>query len=270
MAGNTSIEDEGSKKADKPIVGSVVHAMRILTYLSEAPGPMRLKDIARDLKINPSSCLNILRTLALSDFVSANASTKGYAVGLAVAELARGALSKDQRLAHARPLLEAIATRFEISAMLWRRKGEEHMILLALAIGGRGWRIQADVGSVSHLLNGSMGRAMLPHVGYSESDLRKRISGLKWDVPVDLDTYAAQARLAVERGWSSDEGFYDRSMASISVPILEPDGSCESVLTAAMFMGQFDAAKSAVIAAELRDAAQSLARYSIEPNRSSQ
>lgn len=143
------------------------------------------------------------------------------------------------------------------------------MILLALAIGGRGWRIQADVGSVSSLLSGSMGRVMAMRVGLSESELRKRFLALKWDIPIDFETYQEQAKLASERGWSTDEGYYNRSMASVSVPIIESDGSCESVLTAAMFIGQFDAAQHTIIAAELQAIAETLTNFSFKPNPSS-
>ncbi len=252
-------------RRDGPVVGSVESAVRILNYLGQSPHPMRLRDIARDLSLNPSSCLNILRTLARDDVVHADPATKTYGLGMALVGLAGTALGRDLRVIAARRRLEEIATRHHVSAMLWRRSGEAEMLLLALATGGAGWRVQVEVGSRAPLLQGSMGRVMANHVLWERGELKRSFAQLRWDIPFDFAEYQKQIAIAKERGWSVDDRHYNRSMVGICVPIIESDSSCQSVLTVAMLANSHTAADQTAIIDDLRDAAAALAMESFGP-----
>jgi DNA-binding IclR family transcriptional regulator len=246
-------------------VGSVASALKILNLLAESPRSLRLKDIAGPLGLNPSTCLNILRTLVRAGVVHADPMTKTYGPGLALAALARAALARDARLAAARPRLEAVARRHALTAMLWRRSGTDDMVLLSIASGDAAWRVQVEAGSRSPLLQGAMGRVMAIRSGLTRKQLLQRFERLSWDRPLTFDDFMAQAELARDRGWAADEGWFHRSMTSLCVPIVEADGGCDSVLTTAMFFGQHDAAHTAVIAGELRSAAEALAAEPFGP-----
>ena len=246
-------------------VGSVASALRILNLLAEAPRSLRLKDVAGPLGLNPSTCLNILRTLVAAGVAHHDPQTKTYGPGLGLASLARAALARDQRLAAARPLIEQIARRHGLTVMLWRRGGPDEMLLLAMASGDDAWRVQVGAGSRVHLLQGSMGRIMAAWGGFSDAELADRFEGLKWDRPLAFPEFLEQAAEAKARGWAVDEGYFHRSMTSLSAPIIEPDGACTSVLSAAMFSGQHDAAAKAVIARELIQTAQTLAAEPFGP-----
>ncbi|MDG7115625.1 helix-turn-helix domain-containing protein, partial [Streptococcus pneumoniae] len=89
-------------------VGAVAHAIRILRHLAGATAPLGVAAVARGTGISPSTCFNILRTLARARFVAFNDSDKTYSLGLAVAELAAGLIG----VSHAeliRPELERLA-----------------------------------------------------------------------------------------------------------------------------------------------------------------
>lgn len=236
-------------------VGSVASAMRILDLLAESPSALRLKDIAGPLGINTSTCLNILRTLAASGMVAHDVPNKTYGPGLGLVSLARSALSRNERVRIGEPLLRDVARRYGVTAMLWQRTGRDKMILLAVATGEDAWRIQVQVGSRAPILQGSMGRLMITRANLSPEEQRAGFDALKWDRAISFDTFMEQARQARERGWASDEGYFNRSMISISAPVVDRAGNCDAVITAAMFAGQHDEQSRTLIASEIMRAA---------------
>lgn len=232
-------------------VGSVASAMRILDLLAESSSALRLKDIAGPLGINTSTCLNILRTLTSSGMVAHDASTKTYAPGLGLVALARSALSRNERVRIGEPLLLDIARRYAVTAMLWQRASRDKMILLAVATGEDAWKIQVQVGSRAPILQGSMGRLMITRAGLSPEEQQAGFEALNWERAISFDTFMEQADQARQRGWSSDEGYFNRSMISLSAPVIDRAGKCDAVITAAMFAGQHDEVSRARIANEI-------------------
>lgn len=224
------MSDAGPKNAP---VGAVHSALRILRYLAQTPEPKRLRDISGDLALNPSTCLNILRTLVAHDVVHHDARAKLYSPGLGLVGLARTALGRDTRVEEAVPLLRKIASDHAVSAMLWRRMGDNEMVLLVLETADNGWRVQTEVGSISALLQGAMGRVMAQEASLDETELQRRFMNLSWDRPPTFTEFLKEAKLAGERGWSVDCGNYNASMTSFCVAIREFDGSCRSVITSA-------------------------------------
>lgn len=256
-----NIDDDPERRMDERDegpgpVGSVASAFRILDHLAESPRPLRLKDIAGALGLNTSTCLNILRTMAHAGVVHNDRNAKTYAPGLGLASLARAALSRDARLTAARPLMETFARKHGLTVMLWRRLALKEMVLLHVASGDDAWQVQVQVGSRAPLLQGSMGRLMATQTELTPPELRNMFETLKWDQPISFDEFMAQAEAALRRGWAADEGNFHRSMASISVPILEEDGGVTSLLSAAMFAGQYQAESSAGIVEDLRTIAE--------------
>ena len=81
-------ENAGPKSAK--IVGSARNATRILQWLSRQERPVRLAEVSGTLAINPSTCLNILHTLAEDGFVVVR--DKSYALGPETVNLAYRAL----------------------------------------------------------------------------------------------------------------------------------------------------------------------------------
>jgi DNA-binding IclR family transcriptional regulator len=241
-------------------VGSVASAFRILEHLADSPRPLRLKDIAGALGLNTSTCLNILRTMAQAGVVHNDRSAKTYSPGLGLASLARAALSRDARLTAARPQMEALARQRGLTVLFWSRLASREMVLLHVASGDDAWQVQVNVGSRAPLLQGSMGRLMATQTELPQSELRDMFEALKWDRPISFEEFMAQAEVALRRGWAADEGYFHRSMASISVPIPEEDGAVRSLLSAAMFAGQHQAESSAGIVEDLKRIAERVGR----------
>ena len=99
-----------------------MHAIRILRHLAAVPRPLGVAAIARATGISPSTCFNILRTLARARLCAFRAADKTYTLGMAVAELSVGLVG----LSHAellRPELERLALNYDMLIVLWRGGG---------------------------------------------------------------------------------------------------------------------------------------------------
>ena len=70
------------------LVGALVGGISVLRYLSASNSPLGVTQVARDLKINPSTCFNLLRTLVHEGLVVFNPDTKTYQIGLGLVEIA--------------------------------------------------------------------------------------------------------------------------------------------------------------------------------------
>src|SRR5690606_13324354 len=103
----------------KQLVGSIVHAVAVLRYLSETDEPLGVTAIAKALQISPSSCYNIVRTLVSEGLLEFDSRRKTYSIGLGTVELASRALSRNDIFPFVRQRLERIANEHELTAILW-------------------------------------------------------------------------------------------------------------------------------------------------------
>ena len=69
-------------------VNSVAHALAILRRLATSDHPEGVNAIARKVGISPSSCFNILKTLAAEDFARFDVVDKTYTLGAGAIDLA--------------------------------------------------------------------------------------------------------------------------------------------------------------------------------------
>jgi len=219
-------------------VGAVANATRILGYLGAAKAPLRLTQISRPLGINTSTCLNILRTLAVEGFVRADPATKTYGLGRRIVELARDALNHGENLGAMRPAMESLAQRYGVTVMLWGRLDQEHLILLATAVGEPLRSIHAELGMRLPLLSGSMGRLFAADL--DRKTLRRLFGAIPWARPMDMETYLGEVDEALERGWALDAGSYNTAMWGLSAPASPPGAQVDRVVSVALLADQHD------------------------------
>ncbi|WP_395453596.1 IclR family transcriptional regulator (plasmid) [Azospirillum melinis] len=244
--------------AGKP-VGAVLNCIRILKLLSHAAAPVSLTHIVQELGMNTSTGFNILRTLVQEDYVRFDPQTKVYSIGLGVMDLVRGAATVASDINLVRPLMERIARDHGVTVTLWRRISADRMMLVLEALGTGNMRIKMDVGQRLPLTIGAAGRAMVPHAGLTEAELRRQFAALRWDRPLPFEAFMAEVEETARRGWALDNGNYALGTASVAVPILNPQGGPLMACTATMFLSQFDEARAERIAGALGEVARALA-----------
>lgn len=130
--------EDNENGRNEPRIGTVSSTIAILRQLASAQSPLGVNAIARYLSLTPSSCFNILKTLASENIVDFDPN--------AAYEIVRARL-------------EALAETWGMTAGLWRAHSDR-ILLVGYVAGARMMRIQMTVGLRLPTLIGSVGRSM--------------------------------------------------------------------------------------------------------------
>ncbi len=223
-------------------VKPVVNAIRILRLLSQAGGPERAVDIARQLDINPSTCFNILRTLAAEDMVEFNAMSKRYSAGLGLARLVEQFVTQGQKIQLAKPLLESFAAKVRVTVTLWRRIGNDRIVIVSSAACPTDVRIDMSEGQRLPIMMGASGRLFASQLNLESESSREIFEKIRWGAPLSYDDYKRQVSDASQRGWALDDGYFSIGILAVAAPVFSPSNSIEFTVSAVMFRGQRDEA----------------------------
>ena len=258
---NSSAKQKAERgKAHFKPVGSVESAARILLHLSSASSPQRLTQISRELGLNTSTCLNILRTLSEFDFVDANPSTKTYAIGFGINDVANKSFTRGAVLDQIKTLMSRFALRHRVTVTIWERSDDFHMTLSLQAESRAAMRIFFEIGQRLPIYVGAMGRIMAAHSGLSSKALRAEFRKLRWQQPMDFDTFLADVKKASQNGWAVDRGNFLNGTMTISSPIVDQSGHVSRVCSSTSLMGVHDASQVRQIAKELIELSEGIAK----------
>lgn len=256
-------EDTGSatrgRSAGGVMVKPVANAIRILRYLAQTAAPERAADIARHLSINPSTCFNILRTLVAEDVIDFNPLSKMYSVGLGLAKLVDQLMTQGHRIELARPVMEDLAARFQVTVTLWRRMGLDRIVLVSSVASPTALRIDMPAGQRLPLLMGASGRLFVGQLGWSEDVARAEFENIRWSRPISFDTYWREVSRAKRRGWAADDGYFANGILAIAAPVRDPAGAIALTISAVMIRGSHNEAGIEAIGDALRDSGVQLA-----------
>lgn len=239
-------------------MGAVASAIKIMRYLSAAPDPVGVTRIAKDLKLNPSTCFNILRTLAAEDFVYFDPLNKSYVISWGVMDLARGVTALHGDISNIRPHMDRIAQDHGVTVTLWQQISNNRKVLILGAVTRNAMRIQMAVGQRLPIFIGATGRVLAAHSGLSLIEMRKRFDEIRWDQPITFEEFARQVDEARRNGWALDDGNFAAGTCSLAVPIPNDSGSTMLAVTATMFSGQYDKSRAMAVIDDLRDFARRL------------
>ncbi|MER2535600.1 MAG: IclR family transcriptional regulator [Rhizobiaceae bacterium] len=229
----------GDDSAPGKVVGAVAGAIKILRYLAESRVPVGVSRIAKDTKLNTSTSFNILRTLAMEDFVHFDAVSKTYSLSLGIMEIAKGATALGGDIGSLRPAMERIAHEHGVTVTLWQPVSEERKVLILSALTRNAMRIQMQVGQRLPILMGATGRVFAAFSDEPKTVLKRRFNEIRWDRPLSFDDFLAQAKETREKGYAMDRENFAMGTVSMAVPIFDRDGRPIMAVTATMFSGQY-------------------------------
>ena len=247
----------GQTRGYKP-VGALLSGIRIMRYLANAKTPLPLTVITKDLGLNPSTCLSLLRTLVKEGYVVLEQSTKLYSMGLGVFELCAGAIEQGADIRALRSRLGDVCEAFNVSITLWRKMSENRKVLSMEVLPPGGMRIKMEVGQRLPLLVGASGRLMAAFSGQSKAQLKKAFAEVRADHPKTFQSFWEDVREAKKRGWAIDDQNYVSGVCSVSVPVLAPGGALEYAITATMFSTRFTSETAEALVPELIKSAELL------------
>jgi len=231
----TTGPDKGSLKVP---VGSIVHAVSILNFLSETEEGPGVTVIANALGISPSSCFNILKTLVAQEFIEFDPRGKTYSIGLGVVNLARRALNRNNIFPLVRSQLQACADEFGLAAGLWRLTRLDRLVLVGLAETEETTRIHLTIGQRLPMLAGAVGRCVAASSTMSRPDIGKHFKNIRWQKPITLTGYLDQVRAVKDRGWAVDADQYMRGVTTVAAAVTDDTGNVRFCLSGTVFSGR--------------------------------
>jgi DNA-binding IclR family transcriptional regulator len=237
--------------AVKTLVKPVANAIRILRLLGEVGRPVRASEVSRELSLNPSTCFNILRTLVHEGLVDFDETGKTYETGYGLQELVSRGLSGSKRLAAVRRLVHDFAVDHGVTATLWRRLGEDRMVLEMVEYSPDGLRVHMPSGQRLPILMGATGRAAAHRLGWTKPQIRAAFDRLRWSGTLEFEQFLGEADDAVARGWGVDDGYFSQGVVSLAAPILDAAGILTHSFVVVAIRDQLDADRRSVIGADM-------------------
>lgn len=233
-------------------VGAVTSALEILRCLGRHAEPRRLSEIVRELGLNPSTALNILRTLEHEGLVVLDRETRRYELGQGLADLAAPLLARDDPALRFALALEMSAADLGVTVALWRRSGDE-VELEQVAESDAAMRIAFTVGRRLPMFLGAMGRLVAARGDFTPEALKAGFDRVPWASPPAYEHWLTEVAAAREAGVGFDRGHVNRGVVGIAVPV-ETDGPPNRIIAAAMFETN-DGADPAIIVHRLKTVA---------------
>lgn len=221
------------------LVGALTAGLRILHYLVRAEHPVGVSQVARDLKISPSTCFNLLRTLVHERLITFDPVRKNYAIGFGLLELTKGMMERDQFIKFLRPRLERIAFAHRVTGTLWRRLSNDRAVLLDRADTASAVRIHMTLGQRLPLFIGALGRCFAAFSGMQREDIRTHFDMLRWASPPDFEEYWDDVQETRERGYAIDRDHFMLGITSVAAPVLDDKNIAVMVINGIGFTGQF-------------------------------
>lgn len=231
-------------------VRSLALGFAILRLLAVS-GAQSLTDVARAMRLNPSSCLNLLRTLVDEGAVDFEGKRKTYR--LAADWLATdlfGSGKTQTVIDRIKPLMAGAAKDTDATIGLWQVIPGQRVRLIAHAECDAMLRIQLAEGQRQPLGSGAVGRALAAAQGIDDGEIARRFAEVKWQKAVRLREYIDDIRAAQTCGYAVDDGTAFAGVCTIAVALPDlPPGFCVS---ASFFSGSRSASEMAQIGAALQ------------------
>lgn len=211
---------------------AISRAAAVLRLLGKSETPLGLNVIARELGLNPSTCLYVLRALVAEELVSFDPASKRYALAAGVLTLARSWLQRDQFAELSRPALERLAQDFGVTVLGVQIFGIDHIVAVGVARGSTGFQLATEVGSRFPALISATGRCIAAFGGYPEGRLKAKFETLRWDDPPSFPEWMAQVERTQQQGFGVDEGNYIGGVTVLAAPVWNAPGAPSHALVA--------------------------------------
>lgn len=239
-------------------VGAVVNALEIVRYLGSAGIDQRATDISRDLKLNPSTCFNILQTLVAEGVVSFHPIRKLYRLQDRWAQC----VDDDAGIFNLKPEAERLACRHQTFISVWQRSVNDRLVLVFATETALPFEVRVLPGSRAPLFIGSAGRVMAAVSRIPEQQLRTHFGRLRWDCPPPFERYVQDIVTTSRTGWALDRENFARGFVTVSVPLEDMAGQVNYACSATMPSHAWSEARGAGIAADLMALGGSFGRKS--------
>ncbi len=220
-----------SQNASVDGVWAVSLAFQILETLAQGERPWRVTDLAKELGTSKTRIFRYLQTLMNLGYVSQEADTDRYRIGIRLAFLGNAAAMSFDIVAMSRPTLHRLRDTLRQAAIL--SKVENGKVFIVDKVDGLSTlSINAAIGTLLGLHNSAQGKLLL---AYSEPALLGRTleAGLKPVTPstiTDPTRLASEIALVRERGWATAPNETLTGLNVAAVPIFDHGGQVAATI----------------------------------------
>jgi len=214
--------DNSDRPTSQKLVPAATRTIAILRLLGKTHQAMSLRDIASELDLVPSTCLNILRVLVDESLVLFDPNTKRYRLGMGVLSLARSILSRDVLLDFFRQEMGVISARFHTTAVATRLE-HRRAITLAATMPAAGFSINIEVGSRYPSYMGTSGRCLAAHSNNADAIYEQLTRG-RWHKMPDKETWLEEVEMCRTLGYTVDQGNLNAGVTVVATPVMSPEG----------------------------------------------
>ena len=264
-----------ARQDDKYLSPPVQRSMRLLRHIVEGDPVTSVSRTARELGINRTTLLRLLRTLHSERFIEPRDDGNGWRVGVGFIGLAAQAFYSEDIVQISVPALTNLAEDLNLSAHLAVLDGTEIVYLLRRA-PNHSFASNIRVGSRLPAHAANMGRIILAHLPPERVDRMYAGAVLDAVTPRTAVTLAQlHAQLEADRaaGLAWSDGNYEPDISSVAAAIFDANGIPVAALNVSGRSADFaDADRRARIADAVRVAASEIsqrlgwrARGTVEP-----
>jgi DNA-binding IclR family transcriptional regulator len=238
---------------------SVKKAFEILRLISSNREGLGISEIARDLRIAKSTVHGMTSALEESGAIRRDPETKRYTLGITLFELGRLAYAKIDLKDIARPVMNELVEKTQVSAFLgvlnW-----DHVTIIDLVEPRTELKITAPIGTTIPLLAGAAGKVFLAMMEEEQAVKWIRSKGLTKYTPrsiTDQETYIQEIRAAKARGFATDDEEYLLGVRAVAAPIQGGDQAISAIWVVG-FKASLDEEKMKTLVEGTRDAGRAI------------
>jgi DNA-binding IclR family transcriptional regulator len=208
-------------------VPALEHAIAVLRFLKERNyRPWGVSELSRSLRLNKSTCFNILRTLKEAGFVAWDQGTKKFSLGTALIELGGAVAAASTGAVVAKPFLLDLFEDVRLTCLLGRRF-QDKVVIIDKAEVLDDVRVTVPLGQVVPLGTGAMGKSFL--LGMRETEairiLQRHVSrGVKNRRAPTVARLRRELREARRRGFVESFGEVQAGIHSVAAPVFDHEG----------------------------------------------
>ena len=240
---------------------SVKKAFAILSVISSSREGIGISELAKNLKMAKSTVHGMTSALEELGAVMRDPVTKKYKLGFTLLEIGRSAYSQIDLSASARPVMEELMQKTQISVFLgilnW-----DHVTVLDIVESNQDLKITAPVGTTMPLFAGAVGKVFLASM--EEEQARKIINSkglprITDNSIVDTASYFKELKQVKDKGFAVDDEEYILGVRAVASP-LKGLGQLRSAIWLVGFKASIDDKMMQLLTAETQKAAKTISR----------
>jgi len=210
--------EQGSEKrtARSRQVPSVVHALRILDYLAHSSPEAGVTEIARALKINKSTCFNVLATLCASQVVIKHPKVALYRLGPKLIELGNATRRNLSSWIGIRDRVREMVDQLRLTCLIGQVFADgSGIVIVDRIVPARPGVSVLPVGHVIPMTGPAMGRAVLASREDAEAlELARRLDLISSAGEL---AFLGQLQAIRDKGFSTSVGEYDPGVNAVAM-----------------------------------------------------